>query len=287
MASADRTTEDVNFGAVQARTRDGNLAALSAIQQATSGTGTALDVRSDNANSPAVKVRGAGTVLDVQDANGVSKFSVGQSGVSSLTVASGGVTATGDSTLTGALDVDGFALGEATPDAHNLVAWTYDPGMAVNNITLTGGTIYLAKLHIPRTVTVTKLYWWMSVAGVTPTAGQNFGGLYDSAGTRLATADADATVTATAGLQTLTISSTSLTANTFVWAALVFNAGTLPTIQYASGATGTTTACNVGLTAATFRYATNGTSQTSLPTTRTPASNSASLIAGPWMAVGA
>lgn len=286
MASANRTTEDATFATVQARTRDGGLAALSAIQQATSGAGTALDVRSDNSAAPAARIKGPGTVLDIQDADGVSRLAVGQSGVTSLNVASGGVTATGNSTLTGALDVDGYALGEVTPDAQNLVAWTYDPIGAVNNIVLTNGTIYLAKLHIPRTVAVTKLYWWMSVAGVTPTAGQNFGGLYDSAGTRLATADADATVTATAGLQTLTIASTALTANTFVWAALVFNAGTAPTIQYGSGATGTTTACNAGLTAANYRFATNGTSQTSLPTTRTPASNSASLIAGPWMAVG-
>lgn len=287
MASADRITEDVNFGSVQARTRDGSLAALSAIQQSTTGKGSALDVRSDNIDSPAARMRGAGTVLDVQDTNGTSRFAVGQSGVTSLTVASGGVTATGDSTLTGALDVDGFALGEATPDAHNIVAWTYDPTMAVNSIELTGGTVYLAKLHIPRTMAVTKLYWWMAVAGVTPTAGQNFGGLYSSAGTRLVTANADATVTATAGLQTLTIGSTTLTANTFVWAALVFNAATRPTVMYGSGATGTTTACNVGLTAATYRYATAGTSQTSLPSSITPASNSASLIAGPWLAVGA
>lgn len=193
---------------------------------------------------------------------------------------------TGDVAVGATLDAVGFALGEATPAAHNLLAWTYDPSHAVNNIVLTGGTIYLAKLHITRSVSVTKLYWWMSVAGETPTAGQNFGGLYSSAGARLATADADATVAASAGLQALTIASTALTAGTFVWAALVFNAGTAPTVQYASGATGALAVCNVGLTAATFRYATAGTSQTSLPTTITPASNTGSLIAGPWMAVG-
>ena len=280
MGTSDQSSQDVTFRTAQARNRDGSVAALSAIQQATSGAAAALDVRSDNSSAPATRMRGAGTVLDVQDTDGVSRFTVGQSGVSSLS-------ATGTTTLTGALDVDGFALGEATPDAHNLVAWTYDPITAVNSIELTGGTIYLAKLHIPRTTAVTKLYWWMAVAGASPVARQNFGGLYDSAGTRLATADADATVTATAGLQTLTLSSTTLTANTFVWAALVFNATTRPTVMYGSGATGASSVCNVGLEAATYRFATNGTSQTTLPSTRTPASNSASLLAGPWMAVGA
>lgn len=192
-----------------------------------------------------------------------------------------------NSTIEGYAHVTGFDNGDASPSAHNLVAWTYDPSHAVNAIELTGGTVYLAKLHITRTVSVTKLYWWMSVAGATVTAGQNFGGLYDSAGTRLVTADADATVTATAGLQTLTIASTALTAGTFVWGALVFNATTKPTVQYASGATGAGTAVNAGLTAATLRHATAGTSQTSLPASITPASNTASLLAGPWMAVGA
>lgn len=189
-------------------------------------------------------------------------------------------------TVGGYLDVGGFDNGEASPAAHNLVAWAYDPSHAVNAIELTSGTVYLTKLHITRSVNVTKLYWWMSVAGAVAVVGQNFGGLYSSAGTRLATADADATVTASAGLQTLTISSTALTAGTFVWGALVFNAATEPTVQYASGATGATTAANVGLAAAAFRYATAGTLQTSLPASVTPASNSASLLAGPWMAVG-
>lgn len=191
-----------------------------------------------------------------------------------------------NSTTEGYAHVTGFDNGDASPPAHGLTAWAYDPAHAVNAIQLTGGTVYLTKLHITTSVSVTKLYWWMSVAGATPTAGQNFGGLYGSDGTRLVTADADATVAATAGLQTLTITSTALTAGTFVWAALVFNATTRPTVQYASGATGATTACNVGLTAATFRHATAGTAQTSLPASITPSSNSASLLAGPWMAVG-
>ncbi len=191
-----------------------------------------------------------------------------------------------NSTIEGYQHVTGFANGEVSPAAQNLVAWTYDPSLAVNVIELTGGTVYLAKLHITQTIAVTKLYWWMAVAGSGTTAGQNFGGLYSSAGTRLVTADADATVTASAGLQTLTLSSTSLTAGSFVWGAVVFNATAKPTVAYGAGAAGATSSLNAGLTAATYRYATAGTSQTSLPSSITPASNSASLLAGPWMAIG-
>ena len=259
------TSDNADFGAVTARTRDGNLAAVSATQQATSGGGNALRVHSENPSAAAVSVRGAGTLMELRDSGGTVRFAVDQSG---------NMTTTGN------------AMGESGPASHNLTSWTYDPSGAVNAIQLTGGTVYLAKLWVPADVSVTKLYWWMAVAGSGATAGQNFGGLYSSAGVRLATADADAKVAASAGLQTLTIPTTALTAGTFVWAALVFNATAVPTVTYAAGAAGATTALNVGLTAATYRYATAGTSQTALPSSITPASNSASLIAGPWMAVG-
>lgn len=283
------TSDNADFGAVTARTRDGNLSAVSATQQATSGKAGGLEVRSENTEAPAARVRGAGTLLDLQDSTGTSKFSVSQAGAVTSTGAqtiTGNTTVTGDVAVTGDFAVTGYALGEVSPAAQNLTAWSYDPSGAVNAILLTSGTIYLAKLHIPADAAVTKLYWWMPVAGASVTAGQNFGGLYSSAGARLVQADADAKVTATAGLQTLTLASTALTAGSFVWAALVFNAGTAPTLAYASGATGATTALNVGLTAATFRYATAGTGQTALPSSITPASNSASAIAGPWVAIG-
>ena len=141
MATADRSTDDVTFRTVQARNRDGSVAALSALQQATSGNAPSLDVRSDNSSAPAARMRAPGTVLDVLNSSGASQFTVGQSGITTLTVASGGATVTGNSTVTGSLDVDGYALGEVTPDAQGLLAWTYDPIGAVNNITLTGGTI--------------------------------------------------------------------------------------------------------------------------------------------------
>lgn len=284
MGSSDQTSENVNFGAVQARGSDGSVAPLSALQKATSGKAGGLEVKSENPAAPAVTVRGAGSLLDLKNSAGTTMFSVSQAGAVAST---GSQSVTGDQSVTGAFSVTGFALGEVTPHAQGLAAWSYDPSLAVNVIELTGGTIYLVKLHIAKDVTVTKLYWWMAVAGATTTAGQNFGGLYASNGTRLAQADADATVEASAGLQTLTIPSTALTAGSFVWGALVFNATTKPSVAYGAGAAGATTALNVGLTAATLRYATNGTSQTTLPATRTPASNSASLLAGPWMAVGA
>lgn len=281
--ATNRTSDNADFGSVQARTRESDTDALSGFQRGTSGTGKGLYVQSDNPSAPAAQVRGAGDLLDLRDATGTSKFSVAQDGSVST---SGSQTVTGDQVVTGDFAVTGHALGQATPASHGLAAWSYDPAHAVNAILLTNGTIYLVKLHVAAAVAVTKLYWWTPVAGDTPTSGQNFGGLYSSAGVRLVQADADATVTASAGLQTLTLASTALTAGSFVWAALVFNAGTAPTVGYGSGLTGASTALNVGLTAATYRYATAGTSQTALPSSITPASNSVGTFAGPWVAIG-
>jgi hypothetical protein len=177
------------------------------------------------------------------------------------------------------------AFGEQLPVNHGFTGWTYDPTLAQNTSLLTNGTVYLSKIHIPDDVTVTKLYWWVTTAAVTATAGQNFVGLYSSAGTRLATTNVDAAITST-GLKTTTITGVNLTAGSFVWVAMVFNAATAPTIARATGSGGLATAVNAGLTSGTYRFATNGTSQTSLPATITPGNNVAAGFAGPWAAVG-
>lgn len=114
MATADRSADDVTFKTVQARVRDGNVAAVSAVQQATTGTGPGLKVASDNADTAAVIVRGAGTLLDLQDTSGASQFSVSNEG--NLTY-SGTTTATGNQTINGDLTVNGGAVfNEASAD---------------------------------------------------------------------------------------------------------------------------------------------------------------------------
>ncbi|MCX4993429.1 hypothetical protein [Streptomyces sp. NBC_00568] len=88
-----------------------------------------------------------------------------------------------------------------------------------------------------------------------------------------------------AGPKSTTISGQPLTAG-FYWVALLFNASVLPSLTRGSGWTGVEAAANLGLTAATYQYATNGTGRTDLPSTITPASNSGTDFAGPWVAVG-
>lgn len=252
---------------------------------------SSLTVNGDSTLTGDLTING-GAVIN--EASADEDFRVESNGNANMLFVDGGVDKVGIGTnapeatldVVGTMHASSFALGDASAASHNLVAWAYDPAFQSNATTLTGGTVYLAKMHVTTSTNITKLYWFMSTAGVTPTAGQNFGGLYDSSGTRLVTADADATVAGSTGLVTLTLSSTAVTAGSFYWAALVFNAGTLPTLARGSGLTGSGTACNVGLTAATFRFGIGGTAQTSLPASITPASITGTTFAGPWMAIG-
>ncbi|MFI0822310.1 hypothetical protein ACH4TX_41945 [Streptomyces sp. NPDC021098] len=188
-------------------------------------------------------------------------------------------------TIGGSLAVTGNALGMDTPAAHGVAAWCYDPALAVNSTQLTAGTLYLVRVNVAANVNVTKVYWWVANTGSSAVAGQNLVGLYDAGGTLLASANVDAAF-ASATLKTTTIASTALSAGQFYWVALLFNASVTPTLTRGSGWTGVDAAANLGLTAATYRFAKNGTGRTSLPSSITPGSNVGSDIAGPWVAVG-
>lgn len=196
----------------------------------------------------------------------------------------------GDVTVAGSLDVptldvSGAALGLVTPATHGLVAWTYDPVNNVNSSQLTAGTVYLSAVYPVADASITKIYWHLAVAAATVTADQNEVGLYDSSGTLLASTNVDDDITSADLIETA-IDATNVTAGGMYWVGMVFNASTMPTIARGAGLSNTSAAINVGLTAASYRFATNGTSQTSLPASITPSSNTATTFGGPWVAIG-
>ena len=189
----------------------------------------------------------------------------------------------GNAGVAASVDVAGTCSGISGPRDRALIAESGDPRKQSGLTLLTGGTIYLTKLWIPRDATPTKLYWYVTTGATTPTAAECWVSVLSSAGAVLATPVDVATASGSSGLKTTTVAPGALTANTFVWGAIVCAGAVLPTLA-SDPATALTTLTNVGLTAAILAHATNGTSQTTI-TTRTPASNAA----GPalWMALGA
>lgn len=175
--------------------------------------------------------------------------------------------------------------GAHTPVTQGLASWAYDPALCAATLATTNGTVYLVKLMVSADVTVTKIYWHVATVAVTPTASQSEVGLFSSAGTKLASTNVDADVLSV-GTKTTTITGQALTAGSFVWVGMVFNAATPVGIARLTAVTGVATLSNIGLATAATRFATNGTGATALPSSVTPGSNT-QLSSCPWAAIGA
>lgn len=192
-----------------------------------------------------------------------------------------GQTVAGDKVLSGNLDCSAHALALWTPRESGLVASTGDPRTVPNGVLPTLGTIYLSSLYVSRSVSVTKILWGISVAGITPTAGQNFVALVDPTGAILASVNVDARVTST-GLFTETIASQALTPGIYR-VVFLFNAATAPTVYRHDGLAAAL--INAGISApANFIHATNGTGATALPGSFTLSANVSSSFAL-WAAI--
>jgi len=196
----------------------------------------------------------------------------------------GNAAVTGNLAIDGTLTVGGSSLATPStvqPTDHGFTAWSYDPSFASTGQLLVNGTIYLSAVYLRASATISKCWWLVSAAAVTPTAGQNWVGLVNSTGPVLSTAGIDSLITTASVARSATLTTPQTVAAGVYWVALVCNAATAPTLMRTNGlATGTN---NANLSGGTLRYATSLTAQTTLPASITPASNSA----GPslWVAV--
>jgi hypothetical protein len=172
-----------------------------------------------------------------------------------------------------ALDVTAALVGQATPRSHNLVAWTGDPVSASSPSAPTTGNMYLLGVYVSRYASVTKLWVGVNSAGSGATAGQNFLGLYNSAGTLLASVGVDSLVTSSAGAFSGTISSTAVIPGMY-WVAVLLNvSGSTPQlVRHASAAASAALMYTVNQTGAGLRFAQQNT-LTALPSPLTPSSN--------------
>jgi hypothetical protein len=149
------------------------------------------------------------------------------------------------------------------PTDHNLKAWNYDP-IIVNGSSValaTAGKLYVFKIKINESVSITNIIAHCTVAGATLTAGQCFAALYQNGSLVGQSAD-QSTAWASTGTMTMALAGGPYAVSAgYVYAALWFNGTTGPTF-YRSG--GTTEMVNMGLTAANSRF---GTADTSITTT--------------------
>ncbi|MCO6011429.1 hypothetical protein NE236_41415 [Actinoallomurus purpureus] len=171
-------------------------------------------------------------------------------------------------------------VANAIPSDHGLLSWSHDPSVSVTSQTPTAGTVYLVAVYIRKPITATKLWFANGAAATSITAGQNFIGLYTSAGVLLASAGTDTQIQASANAQSAAISSTALAPGMY-WVALLVNfSGALTFMRGSNG--GHT---NANLSTAALRFAINGTAATALPASITPASNVKSNSLPWWVAV--
>lgn len=171
--------------------------------------------------------------------------------------------------VTGTLAASGNALGQFTPASHAMLAWSYDPALIVNSHATSNGNVYWIKMPIAADGTISNILYYVSVVATTPVTSQNFAALYSSSGALITSADIGSGTTST-GLKTVAITPQAVTAGSFVWVALLFNAATAPNIGRMGGTANIASVVNAGLLTSQSRYAIASTSQTTLPSSITP-----------------
>ncbi|SDL28041.1 glycosyl hydrolase family 28-related protein [Streptomyces indicus] len=228
-----------------------------------------VDDGGSSTNSPQYGLRVSGSATVSVDNAYLHADTAGylDDGTNTLVYAGSIITAAGATTATArTLTSGGSTDATFTPADHGLIAWTHDPATlrSASNATVSG-TVYLCKVKVVgRPRQVTNIIIGIEAVGAGLIAGQCLVGIYSSAGTRLAVSADQATNWTTTGQKTIPLTApTTLAVGSYYVAILAV--GTTPP-QFAMGAGGSTTV-SPGLTAATARFLTGPTAQTSLPAT--------------------
>lgn len=157
------------------------------------------------------------------------------------------------------------AIAYLAPSDASVLAWNFDLRFANGQSTATAGTLFMARLEVLSAITATNLILAVQTAGSSLTASQNFAGLYNSAGTRLAqTADQSGTWTSTDIKEMALTSPVALTAGTY-YIGILANGTTPPQFVRTIDSSGLTSFANRGTTVATARWSIDGTGLTALP----------------------
>jgi hypothetical protein len=185
--------------------------------------------------------------------------------------------------ITGLGTVWSNPVDQAGPQMMGFKYWSF-PWWAAWNTggVATLGNMYLAKIWIPASQSISALTFVVITAGSGVTA--SWAGFYAADGTRIATTtDQGGTAPNATGLKTYTMSS-SITpdARTFIWGAVLFTGGTTgPALARSGGAAAGLTSLTSGLSSGATANSAVITGQTGLPASFTPSSltSSANLYA--------
>jgi len=159
------------------------------------------------------------------------------------------------------------------PSDNGLLAASGDPAEFAATIGVTGGTLYLAKIMVRAPFTISNLLFPVTTPGSGTSTG-SFAGVYSPSGALIASSADCATQLTESGANPIAMQApVAVGSYSFVWAAILCNLSvTQATLARAGASSASTT---MGATAATFRFAINGTLLSSLPASITPASNTA------------
>jgi len=187
-----------------------------------------------------------------------------------------------------------------SPSSYGLAAFNFPYLYAVNGTNTgsaltTAGALYLAKVPLTGGTVVTNLWFSIATAAATPTTGENFGGIYTSAGALVATtADLSTAIGTNTGPIEAPLSTTwtvpSGGGNYYV--GFFFNAATQPVLTCFGGQVTVTTsvahfgsATTFGSTAAKYPFSVSATGSltTAMPTSITMSSNTATGAYAYWV----
>ena len=154
----------------------------------------------------------------------------------------------------------------------NWIATSYDPALAAANTLPTSGTVTMVRLDLAAPATITSAVTCVVAVGVTLTAGQNFAGLYDSTGTRVAVTADQSVAWTSLGEKVMTFTSPYAAAAGTYYVAYLANGATTPAILRSSSNANISAVINRGQSVSVARFALGPTAQTTLPASITMAS---------------
>lgn len=176
---------------------------------------------------------------------------------------------------------EGFAptsLSSSGAAAQGYLAWSMNPLDVVSTFSPVSATTYLVRCMAPLAGVVSKMDLNATTAG---TQTHVYAGLYSAAGALIASA-VDFTASWGAGKNTFSWTTPALIAGgTFVWVALNLTWSVQPVLAAAAASS----VQNFNTTAATALFSVAATSTVPLPATNAMASNTASALAIPWVAL--